>query len=60
MKVKYNLIIGKYINQSPQTNMQTEQIIHPLNRNGKKIKPDKDHSMNLPQDGLVEKMPQLL
>lgn len=36
MKVKYNLIIGKYINQSPQTNMQTEKIIHPLNRNGKK------------------------
>lgn len=30
IKVKYNLIIGKYINQSHQTNMQTQEIIHLL------------------------------
>lgn len=30
IKVKYNLIIGKYINQSRQTNMQTQEIIHLL------------------------------
>lgn len=55
MKVKYNLIIGKYINQSPQTNMQDRTNYSSSEQEWEKIKPDKDHSMNLPQDGLVEK-----
>lgn len=56
IKVKYNLIIGKYINQS-QTCRHKKLFIFCKGMGKNKAK---DHSMNSPQDGLVEKMPQLL